>query len=370
MFSIKHCHFQLPILASIFRANASTTRPTSSSAYPSGLHPVASGDLNGKRQIQRRVSRTDLDFEQALLAEGTVVLTEGLDVNSMGVDTGPSPMNASFGSPTSSRQFTTRGLQPSTPTVVPPTPSPTPGPSSAGTTAPSQPSSHNVFDAQDTPERQTNRRSMYRSPGTSSSPDLATLLRKAKERGGVVGPHQSKDKRRDSPPPPVPPPHDRPSAGGGRPRSSTSYSSHPSTSQVTPLFKGKLKPNRGILGEASPDWVLPSPRQPKENGSTKVRYLFACSLNLSSSTDRESLRSERKRVLSWERCLGRGRQRYENDRYANYCDTGCGRHLHFICRKLMLLRRRRTQLRHWPTHSCLLYHHYPSSTNAPLSDPR
>jgi PH/SEC7 domain-containing protein len=312
----------------------------SSTAYPSGLHPIASGDLNGKRQIQRRVSRTDLDFEQALRAEGTVVLTEGLDVNSLGMDTGPSPMNPSFGSPTPSRQFTTRNLQPSTPTIVPPTPSPVPGPSSART--PSQPPS---LDAQDTPERQTNRRSMYRSPGTSSSPDLATLLRKAKEKGAVVGPHQKKDKRRDSPPP-VPPPHDRPSAGG-RPRSSTSYSSHPSTSQVTPPSGGRLKPNRGTLGEASPDWVLTSPRQAKENGSTKVRYLFTCSMNLFLSTDREpSLRLERRRVLSWEKCLGRGRRQYENDRYAQYCDICCGRHFYLIFRKPMLVHLRHAQLPH------------------------
>jgi hypothetical protein len=46
---------------------------------------------------------------------------------------------------------------------------------------------------------------MYRSPGTSSSPDLATLLKKAKERGGssanVVGALGRKDKRREGHPP-------------------------------------------------------------------------------------------------------------------------------------------------------------------------
>ncbi|CAK5265616.1 unnamed protein product [Mycena citricolor] len=52
----------------------------------------------------------------------------------------------------------------------------------------------------------TNRRSMYRAQGTSSSPDLATLLRKAKERGGVVPPgvKNTLDRRRFEEPPPLP----------------------------------------------------------------------------------------------------------------------------------------------------------------------
>ncbi|KAJ7096338.1 hypothetical protein C8R44DRAFT_812767 [Mycena epipterygia] len=45
---------------------------------------------------------------------------------------------------------------------------------------------------------------MYRSPGTSSSPDLATLLRKAKERGGVGVPKSNRDRRRPDDPPPLP----------------------------------------------------------------------------------------------------------------------------------------------------------------------
>ncbi|KAJ3936950.1 MAG: hypothetical protein NXY57DRAFT_32129 [Lentinula lateritia] len=54
----------------------------------------------------------------------------------------------------------------------------------------------------DNTARHVNRRSMYRSPGTSSSPDLATLLRKAKERGGLVSSaHFQRDRRRESPPP-------------------------------------------------------------------------------------------------------------------------------------------------------------------------
>ncbi|KAJ7084372.1 hypothetical protein B0H15DRAFT_393041 [Mycena belliarum] len=50
---------------------------------------------------------------------------------------------------------------------------------------------------------------MYRSPGTSSSPDLATLLRKAKERGGVVSPalRAAQERRRADEPPPLPGTH-------------------------------------------------------------------------------------------------------------------------------------------------------------------
>ncbi|GLB37099.1 putative pleckstrin homology domain containing protein [Lyophyllum shimeji] len=239
--------------------------PQPPTAFPSGLQPVASKDVNGNRQIQRRVSRTDLDFEQALRAEGTVMLKEGLDVNSLGVDTSPAPMNASFGSPSPSRQITPRTRQPSTPTVVPPTPSPAPGPSSSrnGGTSSQSSSSHDVFyDAEDsaTTERQTNRRSMYRSPGTSSSPDLATLLRKAKEKGGVVSAHHKGQKRPESPPPPLP--TDRPSSSGRQ--RSTTYSSNPSTPQSTPASKGKLKSPK------PEEWVLPSPNPAKEKGTTKA----------------------------------------------------------------------------------------------------
>ncbi|KAF8070176.1 hypothetical protein FPV67DRAFT_1005473 [Lyophyllum atratum] len=243
-------------------------QPQPPTAFPSGLQAIASNDMNGNRQIHRRVSRTDLDFEQALRAEGTVMLKEGLDVNSLGVDTSPSPMNASFGSPSPSRQITPRNNPPSTPTVVPPTPSPAPGPSSSrnGGSSSQSSSSHDVFyDAEDSTatERQTNRRSMYRSPGTSSSPDLATLLRKAKEKGGVVSAHHKREKRRESPPPPLP--ADRPSSSG-RQRSSTAYSSNPSTPQSTPLSKGKLKSPKTDTGS---EWILPSPRSAKDNGTTK-----------------------------------------------------------------------------------------------------
>ncbi|KAJ7462291.1 hypothetical protein B0H11DRAFT_2285624 [Mycena galericulata] len=137
--------------------------------------------------LQRRVSRTDLDFEAALLQDGTFLLKEGLDVNTLGVET-PSPR---------------RGT-PGTPTVIPATPTPVAGPSRVSA-SPSGSSSNEIYYDTEDPDRVAARRSMYRSPGTSSSPDLATLLRKAKERGGVVSPGlKSRDRRRADDPPPMP----------------------------------------------------------------------------------------------------------------------------------------------------------------------
>lgn len=260
----------LPILA-FLRPNG--TQPRSAgppSSFSAGLQPVASNDKM-PRNLQRRVSRTDLDFEQALRGGGTVMLTEGQDVNAFGADSpAPSPL---FTSPKDAQ--TPRLVQPSTPVVVPPTPSPTTGggasSSSSGrqfTPSPASSSRDDLFyDAVEDSERQTNRRSMYRSPGTSSSPDLATLLRKAKERGGVVGVHGKKEKRHEKPPP-LPGSHDR--LNGTRPRSSTSSHANGS-SPVTPLSKGKSRTNESYN---SPDWVLTSPRgrnASKDSGTVKAR---------------------------------------------------------------------------------------------------
>ena len=179
------------------------------------------------------MSRTDLDFEQALHAEGTVVLKEGIDVNSLGVES-PGPLNRSYSSSYSTpstpvnRSISRIPLQPPTPIVVPPSPSPVVAlsassmsnpmnggrycASNAGSKAvppsPSTSSQDLEADTAEEAERQTHRRSMYRASGTSSSPDLATLLRKARERGGTVSPSVGalgrKDRRRDEPPPPLP----------------------------------------------------------------------------------------------------------------------------------------------------------------------
>jgi len=233
----KFCSFGwFLILASLFRQHAAPLRPQGPpSSYPTGLQPGAN-DSNG-RNINRRISRTDLDFEQALRAEGTVVLREGIDVNSLGMES-PSvnrSYSSSYSTPSTpvNRSISRVPLQPPTPVIVPPSPSTVSalsspvmpnsvnwggggGSSSTGsgfvsknaTASPTIPSQDFPADSAEEAERQTNRRSMYRAPGTSSSPDLATLLRKAKERGGTgaptVGALGRKDKRREEPPPPLP----------------------------------------------------------------------------------------------------------------------------------------------------------------------
>ncbi|ESK85219.1 guanine nucleotide exchange factor [Moniliophthora roreri MCA 2997] len=159
----------------------------------STLRPIGPRDIRQKQQqLNHRISRTDLDFEAALQQEGTFVIKEGIDVNELGKGF-DSP------APTPSRP------QPATPIIVPPTPSQrlerhhtihnpgdmsdedTNGNSGVGGSG----THHNV-----------NRRSMYRSPGSSSSPDLATLLRKSKERatrdgGGGGGGRSDKERDRD-----------------------------------------------------------------------------------------------------------------------------------------------------------------------------
>ncbi|KAA1471675.1 hypothetical protein DENSPDRAFT_837715 [Dentipellis sp. KUC8613] len=217
-----------------------------------------------------------MDFEQALRAGGTVVLKEGPDINALGHDSTPSPRPLTSPLSSSSR---THMPQPSTPTVVPPTPTPTKGKvgSPSGrprTSSPSVSSSNDVFfDAEDT-EYQTKRRSMYRSSGTASSPDLATLVRKAKQRGGILPTHLMRDKRQEQPPP-------LPSAGHAalntperssprlRPRSSTSSGTslpHASSPQPFPGTKGKAKLQKAtssntmaVSSSSSSDWVFTSP---------------------------------------------------------------------------------------------------------------
>ncbi|KAH9858835.1 hypothetical protein C2E23DRAFT_880256 [Lenzites betulinus] len=238
------------ILASLFK-QPSPRSPVPPSSFPTGLQPVASKDVNG--QSARRSSRTELDFEQALRAGGTVLLREGFDVDELGADLS----NASISPFSSPRGYL--GLQPATPVIVPPTPSPVnsagraaTAPSTSSLTSPSSSTSEVFYDApEDTADYQTKRRSMYRSPGTASSPDLATLLRKAKERSGVGG---SRDGRR------------------GGPSSSASSSREPpspiGSAQGTPVPKGKKRStqNLGVSRDSasssatSPEWVLTSPR--------------------------------------------------------------------------------------------------------------
>lgn len=181
------------------------------------------------RPLRNRLSR---NFEDILREDETVQLRAGnLDESKLGVVfTPPASRTGAAGdysfsttistddddeqpladysttSPTAMPRLTrntgqpTFNLQPATPIVVPPTPlaSNSPAdPSAANTTIdssvedsleharasllpvsqPPTPASSNA----------SKRRSLLRSPGTSSSPDLATLVRKARERGGIVG---------------------------------------------------------------------------------------------------------------------------------------------------------------------------------------
>ena len=223
-------------------------------SYTAGLQPVASKDVTASR----RLSRSELDFEQALRTGGTVLIRESLDVNTLGREFASSPPEKD--------QRTIRAVQqPPTPIIVPPTPSHNPVPYSAQQLSSSSSSNEVFYDAED-PDMQTKRRSMYRSPGTSSSPDLATLMRKAKERGGVVPPNlvaAQKEKRPELPPPlptvPVssslrqPPPT--------RPRSSTNTTSPvPPKLSITAASYKPAKPPKDPVSPSGSDWVMASPR--------------------------------------------------------------------------------------------------------------
>lgn len=250
--------------------------------------------------MQRSTSRTDLDFEQALQAEGTVLLREGVDINTLGLDSSPpltaKSYNSSFSpvpSPVGPRaRMTNRSTtpmkprQPGTPIIVPPTPTlvsdaTIPGQSSSSTPettfSTSSPRPQNQNDilhdpTEDDTERQTNRRSLYRSPGTSSSPDLTTLLRKAKERGGVISSQQyrnfkERERKRQDTTPPLPS-LVRPSTANvptvtRRQRSTTGVG--PSQPISATLPKG--------LDEKKGDRMLASP-YPKESGSLKVSVML------------------------------------------------------------------------------------------------
>ena len=222
------------------------------------------------------------------------MLKEGVDVTSLGAVDSSHPRHE-FASPTPPQKEmrTPRAPQaPATPVVVPPTPSPAP-PST--TTRASSSSSNEVFyDAEDT-DMPSKRRSIYRSPGTSSSPDLATLVRKAKERGTVVPANlvQSQKEKRPEPPPPLPN-HARASPATAtapntlrstRPRSSTSGANTncppPPKLSITPApYKSSARSARSARDPTSPnssDWVMPSPRSRTSSkaGSDKVsRFPF------------------------------------------------------------------------------------------------
>ncbi|KAF8493600.1 hypothetical protein JB92DRAFT_1163112 [Gautieria morchelliformis] len=163
----------------------SSSSPPAPSTYTKGLQPVASADIRAGTNAARH-SKTNLDFESALRAEGTFQLREGPDVAALGVvESSPAPQRR----PNTNTTINT--------IVVPPTPEgrtaaaegSVQGPSSSSSPHPSSPSPQDVSPSRDPDalELQNKRRSMFRSPGSASSPDLATLLRKAKEKESAGG---------------------------------------------------------------------------------------------------------------------------------------------------------------------------------------
>ncbi|KAL5528345.1 hypothetical protein ACEPAF_7481 [Sanghuangporus sanghuang] len=225
--------------------------PPPSSFRTATLRPVASNDKNTTRigdtaASSRRISRTELDFEKALLGTDTVLLSEGRDIHALGIDPpGDTIANASAGTASSASatassnnqkaprsaasastsaamrpggsshpslpqnthstsqsqsqsqgqsqaqgQFrgssvplsstTTTSSAPVTP--LPLTPQISLTRSHSRTSSSRSASNERFFDAQQDADVRTKRRSLLRSPGTASSPDLATLVRRAKEK--------------------------------------------------------------------------------------------------------------------------------------------------------------------------------------------
>ncbi|KAH7335903.1 hypothetical protein B0J17DRAFT_719566 [Rhizoctonia solani] len=130
------------------------------------------GGVSSTDRAQRRVSRTQDDFETALRNGDTVVIQEGRDIHTLGAS-GDTPQRNRSGSVNLSaprpsidvigrrqtvstpKHSAPKQPAPATPVVVPPTPV-------------------------DPDEDDTRRRSMYRAAGTASSPDLATLISKVR----------------------------------------------------------------------------------------------------------------------------------------------------------------------------------------------
>lgn len=210
----------------------------------------------------RRTSRIDMSFEQALEGGGTVVIKEGIDVDSLGVDSAP---------------FTSPLSPPASSSMAPPQPktSPTPRPPASISASTSASSSSNdlFYDAED-PDYQTKRRSMYRSQGTASSPDLATLVRKAKQRASILPSQLTGKERRHEVAPPLPAgPHAPPNpAPRHRQRSSTSSSGHTVPVNTSPnMQKGKpQKPGRST-GPSSGIEEVPTSSS-YDGGSVKVSF--------------------------------------------------------------------------------------------------
>jgi hypothetical protein len=222
-----------------------------------------------------------------------MVIKEGIDFDSLGGDLTPSPKFLSctplspLSPPTSTSQpqsliqqaATTNNMPSPTPQFKSSLASPTSRPAAPASVSTSASSSSNdlFYDAED-PDYQTKRRSMYRSQGTASSPDLATLVRKAKQRATIL-PSQliSKDKRPEAAPPLPAGPHAPSDSSSPRPRhryrSSTSSSGHtvPATIAQSSMPKGKLQKSRTVGPSSGADVVSTNAGNAgHDNGSFKA----------------------------------------------------------------------------------------------------
>ena len=271
----------------MFRNSASSPRSlVPPSSFPSGLHPNASrGDRNGNHvdiSNMRRSSHIDMSFEQALEAGETMVIKEGIDFDSLGLgeDSAPALKYLSSPSPLSPPPSSDSPMPPRPKNSLAASTSRPPASISASTSASS--SSNDLFyDAED-PDYQTKRRSMYRSQGTASSPDLATLVRKAKQRGSILPASNNKDKRHQvAPPLPAsqtshPPPN---SAPRHRQRSSTSSSGHTMAATTpTAAQKGKLQKPGPSSGPSSGAERAPPTGSGHDDGVVKASGLISCPL--------------------------------------------------------------------------------------------
>ncbi|KAI9463546.1 hypothetical protein BJY52DRAFT_1252141 [Lactarius psammicola] len=247
----------------MFRSPTSSPRsPVPPSSFPSGLHP--SRDDRSRNRVEtntRRTSRVDMNFEQALQAGGTVVIREGIDVDTLGQDLTPTSLSSL---PTSSSRPHSMIQSTTSPVAAPPTSaqfktsptSPASRPPASASTSASSSSNDLFYDAED-PDYQTRRRSLYRSQGTASSPDLATLVRKAKQRGSILPTGRD---RRQEPAPPLPPGPHAPSDLSTRFRNTSSAPSSGYSVPIVsspPMPKGRLqKPRQSAGPSSSSDWVL------------------------------------------------------------------------------------------------------------------
>lgn len=199
----------------------------------------------------RRVSRTDADFERALLTSETVHLREGVDMTELGTMDVTSPP----------RRPSRTKATPATPTVVPPTPRS----QHLQDGAFSLPPGASAYDA-DEIDLQTKRRSIFRSPGTASSPDLATLVRRARDRGGIVGDpgddvtDDAQDGRT------LFPPASEPASRQRTPSSVSSTYSLVSPPSPPPKTREDMSPQtpKSVRDQSTPntpDWQTSSPRQ-------------------------------------------------------------------------------------------------------------